>query len=117
MVSFEDRNGDGRMQIRGPAAPDGLENEVVANNDIFVLANPEIAQLPGWVIGLVVAGGMAAALSTAAGLLMVREAGGFVSDLQGKNKMLESGDVVVGNEDAHKYLLQLLKKAATPAQG
>jgi myo-inositol-1(or 4)-monophosphatase len=48
---------------------------------------------------------------------MVREAGGFVTDLQGKNKMLESGDVVVGNEDAHKYLLQLLKKAATPAQG
>ncbi|GGD05876.1 sodium:solute symporter family protein [Aquisalinus flavus] len=71
LVSFEDKNGDGRMQIRGPDAPDGLENEVVANNDIFVLANPEIARLPGWVIGLVVAGGMAAALSTAAGLLMV----------------------------------------------
>jgi len=48
-----------------------LENEVIANRDIFVLANPEIAQLPGWVIGLVVAGGLAAALSTAAGLLMV----------------------------------------------
>ena len=71
LVSFEDKNADGRMQIRGPDAPDGLENEVVANNDIFVLANPEIARLPGWVIGLVVAGGMAAALSTAAGLLMV----------------------------------------------
>jgi len=71
LVSFEDKNGDGQMQIRGPEAPDGLENEVVANNDIFVLANPEIARLPGWVIGLVVAGGMAAALSTAAGLLMV----------------------------------------------
>lgn len=71
LVGFEDKNGDGRMQIRGPAAPDGVENEVTANNDIFVLANPEIAQLPGWVIGLVVAGGLAAALSTAAGLLMV----------------------------------------------
>lgn len=71
LVSFEDHNGDGRMQIRGPRAADGLANEVSANNDIFVLANPEIAQLPGWVIGLVVAGGMAAALSTAAGLLMV----------------------------------------------
>jgi len=71
LVSFEDRNGDGRMQIRGPDAPDGLANEVTANRDIFVLANPEIARLPGWVIGLVVAGGLAAALSTAAGLLMV----------------------------------------------
>ncbi len=46
-------------------------NEVYVSNDIIVLANPEIAQLPGWVIGLVVAGGLAAALSTAAGLLMV----------------------------------------------
>jgi len=71
LVEFVDHNGDGRMQIRGPAAPDGLANEVEANRDIFVLANPEIAQLPGWVIGLVVAGGLAAALSTAAGLLMV----------------------------------------------
>ncbi|MFN7056008.1 sodium:solute symporter family protein [Hyphomonas sp.] len=71
LVSFEDRNGDGVMQIRGPNAPDGLGNEVMINNDIAVLANPEIAQLPDWVIGLVVAGGVAAALSTAAGLLMV----------------------------------------------
>ena len=71
LLAFEDKNGDGKMQVRGPHAPDGLENEVVANRDIFVLANPEIAQLPGWVIGLVVAGGLAAALSTAAGLLMV----------------------------------------------
>ncbi|MGC6472500.1 MAG: sodium:solute symporter family protein [Parvibaculales bacterium] len=70
-VKFEDKNGDGVMQYRGPAAPDGMENEVTANRDIFVLANPEIARLPAWVIGLVVAGGMAAALSTAAGLLMV----------------------------------------------
>ncbi|MCH2457977.1 MAG: cation acetate symporter [Henriciella sp.] len=71
LVAFEDKNGDGVMQYRGPNAPDGIENEVSPNNDIFVLANPQIANLPGWVIGLVVAGGLAAALSTAAGLLMV----------------------------------------------
>lgn len=71
LLSFEDKNGDGVMQHRGPNAPDGVENEVNPSRDIFVLANPQIAQLPGWVIGLVVAGGLAAALSTAAGLLMV----------------------------------------------
>ena len=71
LLEFEDKNGDGIMQYRGPNAPDGIENEVVPNRDIFVLANPQIANLPGWVIGLVVAGGLAAALSTAAGLLMV----------------------------------------------
>ena len=71
LVAFDDKNNDGVMQYRGPNAPDGLENEVTPNNDIFVLANPQIANLPGWVIGLVVAGGLAAALSTAAGLLMV----------------------------------------------
>ncbi|MEM8617240.1 MAG: sodium:solute symporter family protein [Pseudomonadota bacterium] len=71
LLKFEDKNKDGIMQYRGPNAPDGLENEVTPNRDIFVLANPQIAQLPGWVIGLVVAGGLAAALSTAAGLLMV----------------------------------------------
>ncbi|MEM9669129.1 MAG: sodium:solute symporter family protein [Pseudomonadota bacterium] len=71
LLSFEDKNGDGVMQYRGPNAPDGVENEVSPNRDIFVLANPQIANLPGWVIGLVVAGGLAAALSTAAGLLMV----------------------------------------------
>jgi len=71
LLKFDDLNGDGVMQYRGPAAPDGVANEVVPNNDIFVLANPQIAKLPGWVIGLVVAGGLAAALSTAAGLLMV----------------------------------------------
>ena len=69
LVGWEDVNGDGRMQVRGPASPEA--NEVEVNRDIFVLANPEIANLPGWVVGLVVAGGLAAALSTAAGLLMV----------------------------------------------
>ncbi|MEO0980939.1 MAG: inositol monophosphatase family protein, partial [Pseudomonadota bacterium] len=51
----------------------------------------------------------------AAGILMVREAGGFVSDLQGKNKMLETGDVLVGNEYAHRLILRLLKQAETAA--
>ena len=59
------------MQYRGPNPPDGVANEVIVNRDIFVLANPEISGLPNWVVGLVVAGGLAAALSTAAGLLMV----------------------------------------------
>ena len=71
LLKYDDKNGDGIMQYRGPNALDGLENEVDPNRDIFVLANPQIAQLPGWVVGLVVAGGLAAALSTAAGLLMV----------------------------------------------
>ena len=71
LLAYDDLNGDGVMQYRGPNAPDGLKNEVVPNRDIFVLANPQIAKLPGWVVGLVVAGGLAAALSTAAGLLMV----------------------------------------------
>ena len=71
LLKYEDLNSDGIMQYRGPAASDGVMNEVVPNRDIFVLANPQIANLPGWVVGLVVAGGLAAALSTAAGLLMV----------------------------------------------
>lgn len=71
LLSYEDKNGDGIMQYRGKDAPDGIDNEVNPNRDIFVLANPQIAQLPNWVVGLVVAGGLAAALSTAAGLLMV----------------------------------------------
>ena len=71
LVSFEDKNADGVMQIRGPQSSDGVANEVEANRDIFVLANPQIARLPAWVVALVIAGGLAAALSTAAGLLMV----------------------------------------------
>jgi cation/acetate symporter len=68
LLGVEDKNGDGRVQYTA----DPETNEVTTlNRDIFVLANPEIANLPGWVIGLVVAGGIAAALSTAAGLLLV----------------------------------------------
>ena len=67
LLGIEDKNGDGRIQYN--ANPD--TNELVKlDNDILVLANPEIADLPHWVIALVAAGGLAAALSTAAGLLL-----------------------------------------------
>ena len=69
LISYEDRNGDGLIQYVGADSP--LENELTIDRDIMVLANPEIAGLPAWVIGLVAAGGLAAALSTAAGLLLV----------------------------------------------
>ncbi len=75
LIAFEDRNGDGRIQYRGTAYPvppgESGENELTIDRDIMVLANPEIAGLPNWVVGLVAAGGLAAALSTAAGLLLV----------------------------------------------
>lgn len=69
LVAFDDKNGDGIIQYVGPHAD--VQNELTINRDIIVLANPEIARLPNWVIGLVAAGGLAAALSTAAGLLLV----------------------------------------------
>ncbi len=67
LLEFQDKNGDGRIQYSASAD----NNEMVKiDNDIMVLANPEIARLPNWVIALVAAGGLAAALSTAAGLLL-----------------------------------------------
>jgi cation/acetate symporter len=69
LIQYEDLNGDGLVQYRGPNA--ALANEVQIDRDIMVLANPEIARLPNWVVALVAAGGLAAALSTAAGLLLV----------------------------------------------
>jgi len=69
LVAFTDKNGDGMIQYVGKNAP--MENELTIDPDIMVLANPEIARLPNWIIGLVAAGGLAAALSTAAGLLLV----------------------------------------------
>jgi cation/acetate symporter len=69
LVSHEDLNGDGLIQFTGPGSP--IANELTVDQDIMVLANPEIAGLPDWVVGLVAAGGLAAALSTAAGLLLV----------------------------------------------
>lgn len=74
LIQFNDLNGDDRIQFYNDAADfsdRGWEgNELTVNNDILVLANPEIANLPAWVIGLIAAGGIAAALSTAAGLLL-----------------------------------------------
>ena len=67
LISYEDKNSDGKIQY----VADKAANELTIDNDIMVLANPEIAQLPNWVIALVAAGGLAAALSTAAGLLLV----------------------------------------------
>lgn len=66
LIKHEDKNGDGKMFYSGDA-----RNEMTIDRDIMVLANPEIAKLPNWVIALVAAGAIAAALSTAAGLLLV----------------------------------------------
>ena len=78
LISFEDYNGDGLIQYVGEdavtAAGAPVQNELTIDRDIMVLANPEIARLPNWVVGLVAAGGLAAALSTAAGLLLVLSA-------------------------------------------
>jgi cation/acetate symporter len=80
LLGFEDKNGDGRIQYYNDQNPGFAEqaatygwqgNELTADLDIMVLANPEIAGLPNWVIALVAAGAIAAALSTAAGLLLV----------------------------------------------
>ncbi len=80
LVAFDDKNGDGRVQYYNDANPAFADvagsygwqgNELRVDRDIMVLANPEIAGLPNWVIALVAAGGIAAALSTAAGLLLV----------------------------------------------
>lgn len=89
LLRFEDKNGDGRIQyyddgnatFQSKADSYGWNgNELSVDRDIIVLANPEIARLPNWVIALVAAGGIAAALSTAAGLLLVISAS-FSHDL------------------------------------
>ena len=67
LISFDDKNNDGKIQYLG----DAERNELTVSADIMVMANPEIAGLPNWVIALVTAGALAAALSTAAGLLLV----------------------------------------------
>jgi len=67
LIKIEDKNLDGRILYQN----DKLKNELTIDKDIMVLANPEIAGLPNWVVALVAAGGLAAALSTAAGLLLV----------------------------------------------
>ena len=67
LITYVDKNKDGLIQY----VADKNQNELVIDNDIMVLANPEIAELPNWIIALVAAGALAAALSTAAGLLLV----------------------------------------------
>ena len=107
LLKFEDKNGDGRIQYyndktknadaKAKADAAGWKgNELTVNADIIVLANPEIALLPNWVIALVAAGGLAAALSTAAGLLMAISSavshdlvkGVFAPDISEKNELL-----------------------------
>ena len=105
LVQFEDKNGDGRIQYYNDANTEFAEtartygwqgNELSVDRDIMVLANPEIAGLPSWVIALVAAGGIAAALSTAAGLLLVISAavshdlikGIFLPDISEKKELL-----------------------------
>ena len=101
LLEFEDKNGDGRIQYVG----DKDENEMVkVDRDIMVLANPEIANLPNWVIALVAAGGIAAALSTAAGLLLAIASsishdlckGVFIPDMSEKNELLASRIAMAG---------------------
>ncbi len=107
LLKFEDKNGDGRIQYYNDAtknddakakaeAAGWKGNELTVNADIIVLANPEIALLPNWVIALVAAGGLAAALSTAAGLLMAISAaishdlvkGVFAPNISDKGELL-----------------------------
>jgi len=107
LLKFTDKNGDGRIQYyndatKNPEAKAKAEaagwkgNEMTVNADIIVLANPEIALLPNWVIALVAAGGLAAALSTAAGLLMAISSaishdlvkGVFAPNISEKNELL-----------------------------
>ena len=107
LLKWEDKNGDGRIQYYNSATKNEAAkakadaagwkgNELTVNADIIVLANPEIALLPNWVIALVAAGGLPAALSTAAGLLMAISAavshdlvkGVFVPNISEKNELL-----------------------------
>jgi len=109
LLTWEDKNGDGRIAYFNDKNPEatsaaeaagwGSENELTNfNNDILVLANPEIANLPGWVIGLIAAGGLAAALSTAAGLLLAISSavshdllkGQFMPDMSEKAELLSA---------------------------
>ena len=105
LVEFDDKNNDGRIQYYNDRNPDYAAtaasygwagNELSVDRDIMVLANPEIAGLPNWVIALVAAGGVAAALSTAAGLLLVISAaishdlvkGIFLPDISERKELL-----------------------------
>jgi cation/acetate symporter len=114
LLKFEDKNGDGRIQYYNDKNAAFAEkakefgwngNEMVkVDADIMVLANPEIAKLPNWVIALVAAGGLAAALSTAAGLLLAISSavshdllkGVFMKDISEKNELMASRVAMAG---------------------
>jgi cation/acetate symporter len=98
LITFTDKNNDGLIQY----VADTSKNELVVDNDIMVLANPEIANLPDWIIALVAAGALAAALSTAAGLLLVISAS-VSHDLIKKMinpKISENGELVAARLSA-----------------
>ncbi|MEM6809048.1 MAG: sodium:solute symporter family protein [Pseudomonadota bacterium] len=109
LLEFDDKDGDGR--IRYSADPEVNEVKKI-DNDIMVLANPEIAQLPNWVIALVAAGGLAAALSTAAGLLLAISSsishdllkGVFKPDISEREELLASRVAMAGAIGAAGYL-------------
>ncbi|MEJ2403086.1 MAG: cation acetate symporter [Candidatus Thiodiazotropha sp.] len=114
LLQWEDKNGDGRIQYYNDKNPEFAAkaesfgwkgNEMTkVDRDIMVLANPEIAKLPNWVIALVVAGGLAAALSTAAGLLLAIASsishdlfkGVFMPNISEKNELMAGRFAMVG---------------------
>jgi cation/acetate symporter len=114
LLKWEDKNGDGRIQYYNDKNADFVAkaeawgwkgNEMTkVDRDIMVLANPEIANLPNWVVALVVAGGLAAALSTAAGLLLAISSsishdllkGVFMPDISEKNELMAGRFAMVG---------------------
>ena len=114
LLAFEDKNGDGRIQYYDDKNPEFAAkaesygwkgNEMVkVDRDIMVLANPEIANLPNWVIALVAAGGLAAALSTAAGLLLAMSTAishdllkrTFMPDISEKNELMSARIAMAG---------------------
>jgi cation/acetate symporter len=109
LLQFEDKNGDGRITYNA----DPKTNEMVkVDRDIMVLANPEIAGLPNWVIALVAAGGLAAALSTAAGLLLAIASaishdllkGVFKPDINEKQELMASRIAMAGAIGLAGYL-------------
>jgi cation/acetate symporter len=123
LLQYEDKNGDGRIQYYNDKNPEFARmaeeqfgwkgNEMVkVDRDIMVLANPEIAQLPNWVIALVAAGGLAAALSTAAGLLLAIASsishdllkGTFMPRISEKRELLYSRLAMTGAILAAGYL-------------
>ncbi|MGB5511814.1 MAG: sodium:solute symporter family protein [Woeseiaceae bacterium] len=109
LLAFEDKNGDGRIQYSANAETNEMTK---VDRDIMVLANPEIAGLPNWIIALVAAGGLAAALSTAAGLLLAISSsishdllkGIFKPDITEKQELLASRIAMAGAIGVAGYL-------------